>query len=125
MQYHVSFMCTHDASLPKIFDPIRVVMVEGKMEDWFDFKSMSRSRIFRIVWHPLTRHEYAEFAIYKWLRENTVDRFSFATDSEGSSLASPGVWKERQEAEDALQKYLTDFPSMSFETSLQPIHSRR
>ncbi|EIW60623.1 uncharacterized protein TRAVEDRAFT_57812 [Trametes versicolor FP-101664 SS1] len=73
-----------------IFDPIRVVMVEGKMEDWFDFK---------------------KFAIYKWLRENTVDRFSFAADLEGSSLASPGVWKERQEAEDALQKYLTDFPS--------------
>ncbi|KAI0637238.1 exonuclease [Trametes polyzona] len=74
-----------------VFDPIRVLMVEGKMEDWFDYK---------------------EFAVYKWLKANTVERFSFASsDSEGSSLASQGVWKERQEAEDALQKYLTDVPS--------------
>ncbi|KAH9857835.1 RNA12 protein-domain-containing protein [Lenzites betulinus] len=73
-----------------IFDPIRVLMVEGKMEDWFDYK---------------------KFTVYKWLRANTVERFSFSGHTEEPSLASQGVWKERQEAEDSLQKYLTDLPS--------------
>ncbi|KAI0670636.1 RNA12 protein-domain-containing protein [Trametes maxima] len=74
-----------------IFDPIRVLMVEGKMENWFDLK---------------------EFAIYKWIRANTVERFSFiTTDSSVVSLASEGVWKERQDAENALEKYLTDLPT--------------
>ncbi|KAI0362726.1 exonuclease [Trametes cingulata] len=74
-----------------IFDPIRVLMVEGKMEDWFDYK---------------------EFAIYKWIRTNALERFSFTSaESDSVSLASEGVWKERQEAEEALEKYLTDLPS--------------
>ncbi|KAI0747869.1 exonuclease [Daedaleopsis nitida] len=75
-----------------IFDPIRVFMVEGKMNDWFDYK---------------------EFTIYKWLRANTIERFSL-TSSEPppeSSLAKEGVWKERQDAEEALKKYLADLPN--------------
>ncbi|KAH9901129.1 RNA12 protein-domain-containing protein [Cubamyces lactineus] len=74
-----------------IFDPIRVLMVEGKMEDWFD---------------------YRQSAVYKWLRKNTLDRFSFtSTNSEAVKLGSEGVWKERQDAEEALEKYLTDLPN--------------
>ncbi|KAJ8482266.1 hypothetical protein ONZ51_g5474 [Trametes cubensis] len=73
-----------------IFDPIRVLMVEGKMEDWFD---------------------YRQSAVYKWLRKNTFDRFSFASTDSDVPLGSEGVWKERQDAEEALEKYLTDLPS--------------
>ncbi|CDO69022.1 hypothetical protein BN946_scf184834.g29 [Trametes cinnabarina] len=61
------------------------------MEDWFDYK---------------------QYAIYQWLRTNAFDRFSFSTrDSDVVSLASEGVWKERQDAEEALHKYLTDLPN--------------
>ena len=61
---------------------------------------------------PDTDSGALEFAIYKWLRANTVDRFSAPVSSESSSpLASEGVWKERQEAEEALKKYLADMPS--------------
>ncbi|RPD65868.1 exonuclease [Lentinus tigrinus ALCF2SS1-7] len=76
-----------------IFDPIRVFMVEGKMNDWFDYK---------------------EFTVYKWIRANTIDRFTFtaSSDSEAeTSLAKRGVWKERLEAEAAIKKYLTDMPN--------------
>ncbi|KAI0721515.1 exonuclease [Cerioporus squamosus] len=76
-----------------IFDPIRVFMVEGKMNDWFDYK---------------------EFTVYKWLRANTIDRFTFTSSSDAdseASLAKGGVWKERLEAEEALKKYLADLPS--------------
>ena len=38
-----------------------------------------------------------------------MDRFSAPVSSESSSpLASEGVWKERQEAEEALKKYLAE-----------------
>ncbi|RDX48409.1 exonuclease [Lentinus brumalis] len=73
-----------------IFDPIRVFMVEGKMNDWFDYK---------------------EFTIYKWLRANTIDRFTFNAADAKPSLVKGGVWKERLEAEEALRKYLADLPS--------------
>ena len=50
--------------------------------------------------------------MYKWLRANKVDRFSFAAAPEPpTTLAAEGVWKERQEAEEALKKYLSDLPS--------------
>ncbi|KAI0807276.1 exonuclease [Fomes fomentarius] len=74
-----------------IFDPIRVFMVEGKMNDRFDYK---------------------EFKVYKWLRANTVERFSFVTDTDATAThVMEGVWKERQEAEEALKKYLADVPN--------------
>ena len=55
----------------------------------------------------------AEFKVYKWLRANTVDRFSLTASGteSSSSFAAEGVWKERQDAEDALKKYLSDLPS--------------
>ncbi|KAG9096084.1 mitochondrial escape protein 2 [Ceratobasidium sp. 370] len=39
-----------------VFDPIRELSVQGKMMNWFDYK---------------------EYALYKWLRENTYDRIAF------------------------------------------------
>ncbi|KAH9946331.1 RNA12 protein-domain-containing protein [Epithele typhae] len=71
-----------------VFDPIRVLMVEGKMNDWFDYK---------------------EFAVYKWLRANTIDRFN--GEDQIKSHPKADVWKERQDAEEALQKYLSDLPN--------------
>ncbi len=53
----------------------------------------------------------AEFTIYKWLRANTIDRFTFNAADAEPSLVKGGVWKERLEAEEALRKYLADLPS--------------
>ncbi|TCD65369.1 mitochondrial escape protein 2 [Steccherinum ochraceum] len=76
-----------------IFDPVRVFMVEGKMNDWFD---------------------YREFALYKWIRRNTVERFSLSSsdhDSESTEEPTRGVWKERQDAAGTLERYLSDVPT--------------
>ncbi|TFK25029.1 exonuclease [Coprinopsis marcescibilis] len=72
-----------------IFDPIRSVMIEGKMLDWFD---------------------YQQYGIYKWLRANTVDRLSVP---QSAGLHSPvaDVWKERSVALESLKNYLNDVPS--------------
>ncbi|OBZ75791.1 Mitochondrial escape protein 2 [Grifola frondosa] len=76
-----------------IFDPIRIFMVEGKMQDWFD---------------------YREFRIYKWLRTNAFDKFSLASISnadDSTSMPVEGVWQERIDAEETLEKYLSDIPN--------------
>ncbi|EJF62443.1 exonuclease [Dichomitus squalens LYAD-421 SS1] len=75
-----------------IFDPIRVFMVEGKVNDWFD---------------------YRQYKVYQWLRANTLDYLSSpSAESEAQlGLAAQGGWKERREAEEALEKYLADFPT--------------
>ncbi|KAJ3477560.1 hypothetical protein NLI96_g10383 [Meripilus lineatus] len=76
-----------------IFDPMRVLMVEGKMNDWFD---------------------YRQFRIYQWIRENTIERLSFASsreDDHNHLYSIRAAWKERQEAERALVTYLSDIPS--------------
>ncbi|GBE82399.1 RNA12 protein-domain-containing protein [Sparassis latifolia] len=74
-----------------IFDPLRVLMVEGKMQDWFNFE---------------------EFRIFKWLRNNTLDRF-YITPTAGvdATTSSGDVWKERNDAETALNQYLADMPT--------------
>ncbi|KAI0340659.1 hypothetical protein BDW22DRAFT_1360083 [Trametopsis cervina] len=76
-----------------IFDPIRVFMVEGKLDDRFD---------------------YRQYQVYKWMMSNTVGRF-FADGSSKSESASKGTgmgsWKERQDAEGALGRYLSDLPT--------------
>ncbi|KAJ3787851.1 exonuclease [Lentinula aff. detonsa] len=70
-----------------IFDPIRVLMVEAKLLDWFDLK---------------------EFKVYKWLRANTLERLY----SKSESLpADKQIWKEREDAERGIQAYLSDLPS--------------
>ncbi|KAM5539125.1 hypothetical protein V8D89_007348 [Ganoderma adspersum] len=72
-----------------IFDPIRVVMVEGKVNDWFDYK---------------------QFKVYKWLSDNYLT--SSSEEEEESPLAGgQGAWKERREAEEGVKKYLADFPN--------------
>ncbi|KAK7693180.1 hypothetical protein QCA50_002746 [Cerrena zonata] len=75
-----------------IFDPIRVFMVEGKMQDWFDIR---------------------QFKLYQWLRTNTVDRFTddHAADDGEKKPSQQQTWKERMDAQDALQRYLSDMPN--------------
>ncbi|KAH9952207.1 RNA12 protein-domain-containing protein [Amylocystis lapponica] len=76
-----------------IFDPIRTLMVEGKMEGWFNIK---------------------EFKLYQWFQTNALDRFSLTSTSRTDN-STPShieeVWKERRDAEGALERYLTDKPS--------------
>ncbi|KAF9262196.1 exonuclease [Marasmius fiardii PR-910] len=72
-----------------IFDPIRVVMVEGKMLDWFSVK---------------------EFKLYQWLRANTYDRI-YSPHTTDTSSGYDGTWKERKDAEASLNAYLNDLPS--------------
>ncbi|KAH9180374.1 RNA12 protein-domain-containing protein [Lactarius sanguifluus] len=72
-----------------IFDPVRALMVEGKMLDWFD---------------------YREFRLYQWLRRNTVDKLTRrSTDS--TDVDAGAAWQERQDAEIALCNYLDDTPA--------------
>ncbi|KAJ4488366.1 exonuclease [Lentinula aciculospora] len=70
-----------------IFDPIRVLMVEAKLLDWFDLK---------------------KFKVYKWLRANTLERIYIK-----SKLlpVDKQIWKEREDAERSIQAYLSDLPS--------------
>ncbi|GJE86794.1 exonuclease [Phanerochaete sordida] len=75
-----------------IFDPVRVFMVEGKLNDWFDLK---------------------EYKFYKWIRSNTIDRF-YLKSPEDEAAATPikiNAWKEREDAAGQLNRYLTDQPS--------------
>ncbi|KAF9475682.1 hypothetical protein BDN70DRAFT_883451 [Pholiota conissans] len=76
-----------------IFDPIRSLMVEAKMLNWFD---------------------YRKFRLYQWLQTNTVDRSTnngsdFKSHTSESSM--PEVWKERRAAQSALHAYLADTPT--------------
>jgi hypothetical protein len=66
-------------------------MVEGKMLDWFDFR---------------------KFKIYHWLQANTLDllRQPHAIITDPYTLENG--WKERKDAEAAINAYLADFPSM-------------
>ncbi|KIP10314.1 hypothetical protein PHLGIDRAFT_28547 [Phlebiopsis gigantea 11061_1 CR5-6] len=74
-----------------IFDPVRVFMVEGKINDFFDIK---------------------EYRLYKWMRSNFFDRFSMSTETEQNlNLITVSAWKEREEAAGALERYLSDAPS--------------
>ncbi|OCH95302.1 hypothetical protein OBBRIDRAFT_878653 [Obba rivulosa] len=74
-----------------IFDPIRVLTVEGKLEGWFDFR---------------------DYGLYKWLQRNAFDRLSFTVRTDEDDVTSPeGVWDDRREAEDALERYLSDLPN--------------
>ncbi|KAL0577896.1 mitochondrial escape protein 2 [Marasmius crinis-equi] len=72
-----------------IFDPIRAFMVEGKMLDRFSLQ---------------------EYKLYKWLKSNTLDRL-YTSHTTDSSSSYDGTWKERKDAEAALDAYLTDLPS--------------
>ncbi|KAF8803621.1 hypothetical protein BYT27DRAFT_7171768 [Phlegmacium glaucopus] len=74
-----------------IFDPIRVLMVESKMLDWFDFR---------------------KFKIYHWLQANTLGLLSgphFPTTA--GHRAIENGWKERKDAEAAINTYLAELPT--------------
>ncbi|KAJ3822055.1 RNA12 protein-domain-containing protein [Lentinula raphanica] len=70
-----------------IFDPIRTLMVEAKLLDWFDLK---------------------QFRFYKWLRANTLERLYTKTDS---VPVDKQIWKEREDAQRGIYAYLSDLPS--------------
>ncbi|KAL4065316.1 RNA12 protein-domain-containing protein [Scleroderma citrinum] len=73
-----------------VFDPIRTVFVEGKMLNWFDIR---------------------EYAIYKWLRKQALDRMVLSADDRDDTYPDQDFWKEHRAAETALRSYLSDFPS--------------
>jgi hypothetical protein len=72
-----------------IFDPIRALMVKGKMLDWFNFR---------------------EFKFYRWVRINTLERLSHV-QSDPASAQDGQVWKEREDATEEIRNYLADLPT--------------
>jgi hypothetical protein len=68
-------------------------MVEAKMGDWLDF---------------------TEFTVYKWVRRNTVDRFSFFNPSHARA-DDEAAWQQREDVMGALENYLSDMPSTLFQ----------
>jgi hypothetical protein len=55
---------------------------------------------------------YRESQVYKWIRENTLDRIGVASFLQGPTSSDfHAVWKERSDAEAALKVYLSDLPS--------------
>ncbi|KAN0124028.1 RNA12 domain containing protein [Russula decolorans] len=72
-----------------IFDPVRALMVEGKILDWFS---------------------YRESHLYHWLRRNTIDRLTIKP-ADTLDVDTEATWRERQDAETALRNYLDDLPT--------------
>ncbi|CUA76051.1 Mitochondrial escape protein 2 [Rhizoctonia solani] len=76
-----------------VFDPIRELSVQGKVMNWFD---------------------YRDYALYKWIRENTYERIASTFSSkriDGGEVEEPAIWKERKDAKVTLRAYLNDFPT--------------
>ncbi|KAJ3533719.1 hypothetical protein NM688_g7243 [Phlebia brevispora] len=75
-----------------VFDPVRVFMVEGKLNDWFDHR---------------------QYRLYQWFKSTMIESFSLADGQEhdGADIPASGIWKERQDAEAALVSYISDLPS--------------
>ncbi|KAF7359414.1 Mitochondrial escape protein 2 [Mycena sanguinolenta] len=71
-----------------IFDPIRALMVQAKMQDWFDIR---------------------EFRLYQWIRTKTMELRIFTPKAQVSTAEE--VWKERRQAEADLRAYIDDWPS--------------
>ncbi|KAF4578617.1 mitochondrial escape protein 2 [Pleurotus pulmonarius] len=116
-----------------VFDPVRAMMVQAKMQNWFDYRGMydpthnKQSR--NLTPLPL------EWTVYKWacnmLPTQLISYLASDTHSSSSknkrSLSSAmraqrskelsadleiqGVWKERQEVERTIKTYLDDFPT--------------
>ncbi|KAF8208542.1 exonuclease [Mycena galopus ATCC 62051] len=72
-----------------IFDPIRTLMVRGKIEGWFEVR---------------------EFRLYQWLRAKSMELRIFTPRPQAASFADE-TWKERRQAEAALRAYITEWPS--------------
>ncbi|KAJ7929322.1 RNA12 protein-domain-containing protein [Mycena leptocephala] len=71
-----------------IFDPIRSLMVQAKIQNWFNFR---------------------EFKLYQWIRTKSMELRIFTPRPEVSSAEE--VWKERKQAEAAVRAYVADWPS--------------
>ncbi|KAJ6618269.1 RNA12 protein-domain-containing protein [Mycena sp. CBHHK59/15] len=71
-----------------IFDPIRSLMVQAKMLDWFDIR---------------------KFELYQWLRTKSMELNIFTPQPKASSAED--VWKERKKAEGDVRAYLADWPT--------------
>ncbi|KAF8644113.1 hypothetical protein AX16_008642 [Volvariella volvacea WC 439] len=71
-----------------IFDPIRSLMVEAKVLEWFN---------------------YQNFSIYRWLMGSLGSTMSPGTDK-AAFYPTGEVWVERQEAQRALENYLQGTP---------------
>ncbi|KAF7338610.1 Mitochondrial escape protein 2 [Mycena venus] len=71
-----------------IFDPIRSIMIQAKIEDWFDVR---------------------EFRLYQWIRTKSMELRIFTPRPQASSAEE--VWKERKQAEAAVRAYIDDWPS--------------
>jgi len=92
----------------QIFDPVRALMVEGKILDWFSYRGsfvISTALVFNFNY-------YAESHLYQWLRRNTIDRLTIKP-ADTLDIDTEANWQERQDAETALRSYLDDLPSMS------------
>ncbi|KIY43695.1 hypothetical protein FISHEDRAFT_52862 [Fistulina hepatica ATCC 64428] len=80
-----------------VFDPLRGLMVRGKLLSWFD---VSQSSVF--LW--VRRHTVDRFSL--------LDRFSQSFFGENSSNAGePDLWEDRKEARSDLATYLADPPT--------------
>ncbi|KAG1749107.1 RNA12 protein-domain-containing protein [Suillus paluster] len=84
-----------------IFDPIRILSVEGKMLNWFD---------------------YREYKVYKWLRANALDRFSLTSMGRQDVSPQGDIWKERKDAEIAVRSYLSELPCKSYSSTVAFVH---
>jgi hypothetical protein len=102
-------------------------MIEGKILDWFDYK--------RILMHSITFgfnvDKCSEYQVYQWVHQLSDPFFGVApapvaaaaaynADDDEPLPSQPSssftgdnseVWKERREAQDALERYLSDVPS--------------
>jgi hypothetical protein len=87
----------------QIFDPIRVLMVEGKILDWFDY----RGDFLNFDMSILDLVLYVESRLYRWFRRNTVDRLTIKP-LDAADVAAEAA---SHEAEVALHGYLHDIPS--------------
>ncbi|KAJ7366516.1 RNA12 protein-domain-containing protein [Mycena albidolilacea] len=72
-----------------IFDFIRSIMVQAKIENWFHIR---------------------EYRLYRWIRAKSTELRIFTPRPEAVSPAEE-VWKERKQAEAALRTYITEWPS--------------
>lgn len=105
-------------SLPtfaQIFDPVRVLMVEGKILDWFSYRGN-----FRHSTAPVSNLNFhAESRLYQWIRRNTIDRLTIKP-ADTLDVDTEATWQEREDAETALRNYLDDLPSMFFWNIVYP-----
>ncbi len=85
-------------------------MVEGKLSGWFDLKSKPRLLDDVFIFSTTL---FAGFSWFKWIKEKTIQKFSFMPNSmvDDTSTSGTNIWEEREAAERDIKMYLSDFPS--------------